>query len=73
MTNVYKKIQQKGLPWALKKIAAKGGPGLAMKMLGKGAVGAMGAPFSGGVSSALMGGLIAKDLYDIADILLTEE
>ena len=44
-----------------------------MKMLGKGAVGAMGAPFSGGVSSALMGGLIAKDLYDIADILLTEE
>lgn len=73
MTNVYKKIQQKGLPWALKKIATKGGPKLAMKMLGKGAIGAMGAPFSGGTSAMFMGGLIAKDIYDIADILLTEE
>jgi hypothetical protein len=73
MTNVYKKISQKGLPWAIKKIATKAGPGLAMKMLGKGAVGAMSGPFTGGAGTAFMGTLIAKDIYDIADILLTEE
>ena len=73
MTNVYKKISQKGLPWALSKIYSKAGPGLAMKMLGKGALGAMSGPFTGGTGTVFMGSLIAKDIYDIADILLTEE
>tara|TARA_R100001443_G_scaffold115947_1_gene134962 strand:- start:260 stop:1540 length:1281 start_codon:yes stop_codon:yes gene_type:complete len=71
-SNIRDKISKKGMPWALKKIATKGGPTLAMKIAGKGALGALGTPFSGGITGGLAASWALKDIYDIAQILLED-
>jgi hypothetical protein len=71
-SNIYSKVKKMGTKKALEKIIKKGGWKLAAKVAGKGALGAIGTPFSGGVSAALAGGLLLKDVYDIYQILNEE-
>ena len=71
-SNIYNKVKKMGTKKALEKIAKKGGWKLAAKVAGKGALGAIGAPFSGGTSAVLSGALLTKDLYDIYAILNEE-
>ena len=70
--NIYSKVKKLGTRRALELIAKKGGWKLAASVAGKGALGAIGTPFSGGVSAAISGGLLVKDLVDIYNILNEE-
>jgi hypothetical protein len=69
LKNVFNVIKKKGLGWAIKKVAKDGGLGLAFRTIGKGGLGAVGSAYSGGALSAISYGWLAKDLYDIANIL----
>jgi len=63
------KIQKNGMAWALKRIAQKGGLKLALSVGGKAILGTAGGIISGGVLTGVSAALLAKDLYDIYNIL----
>jgi len=56
-----------------KRIAKKGGPSLLARVLAKAGLAGFSGALTGGLSTALMVGFVAKDLYDIANILAEEE
>lgn len=70
---VSKKVSEKGMPWAMKRIAKKGGPSLLARVLAKAGLAGFSGALTGGLSTALMTGFVAKDLYDIANILAEEK
>lgn len=69
MKKIKNAISKKGYKWALKKVAQKGGLKLAMSVGAKAILGTAGGVVSGGALTAVSAGLLAKDLYDIAQIL----
>ena len=69
LSKIKNKIQKNGMAWALKKIAQKGGFKLALSVGGKAILGTAGGLVSGGVLTGVSAAMLAKDLYDIYNIL----
>ena len=69
LSKIKNKIQKNGMAWALKRIAQKGGFKLALSVGGKAILGTAGGLVSGGVLTGVSAAMLAKDLYDIYNIL----